>query len=121
MFCLVSLIYVNEKDFKESWRSFFVWLKERSLTGVRLIIGNKNLVMLETIPEVLSDASYYKRSHVFFYGNIFSVTSRNKMKAVAMMLKVIHAQENKEAEHEKARQVAEKLRKMKLSSAAKKL
>ena len=43
------------------------------------------------------------------------------MKAVAMMLKVIHAQENKEAEHEKARQVAEKLRKMKLSSAAIKL
>lgn len=38
-----------------------------------------------------------------------------------MMLKVIHAQENKEAEREKARQVAEKLRKMKLSFVAKKL
>ena len=76
--------------------------------------------MLKTIPEVLSDA-HYQRSPVFFYRNIFSVTSRNKMKAVAMMLKVIHAQENKEAEREKARQVAEKLRKMKLSFVAKKL
>ena len=40
------------KEDRESWRSFFVWLKERGLTGVRLIIGDKNLGMLETIPEV---------------------------------------------------------------------
>ena len=44
------------KEDKESWRSFFVWLKERGLTGVRLIIGDKNLGMLETIPEVFPDA-----------------------------------------------------------------
>lgn len=36
------------KEDKESWRSFFVWLKERGLTGVRLIIGDKCLGMLET-------------------------------------------------------------------------
>ena len=35
------------KEDRESWRSFFVWLKERGLTGVRLIIGDKNLGMLE--------------------------------------------------------------------------
>lgn len=38
-----------------------------------------------------------------------------------MMLKAIHAQESKESAREKARQVAEKLKEMKLSSAAKKL
>ena len=108
------------KEDKESWRSFFVWLKERGLTGVRLIIGDKNLGMLETIPEVFPDARY-QRCTVHFYRNIFSVTPRNKMKAVAMMLKAIHAQESKEAAREKARQVAEKLKEMKLSSAAKKL
>ena len=43
------------KEDRESWRSFFVWLKERGLTGVRLIIGDKNLGMLETIPEVFPD------------------------------------------------------------------
>ena len=31
------------KEDRESWRSFFVWLKARGLTGVRLIIGDKNL------------------------------------------------------------------------------
>ena len=46
------------KEDRESWRSFFVWLKERGLTGVRLIIGDKNLGMLETIPEVFPDARY---------------------------------------------------------------
>ena len=107
------------KEDRESWRSFFVWLKERGLTGVRLIIGDKTLGMLETIPEVFPDARY-QRCTVHFYRNIFSVTPRKKMKAVAMMLKAIHAQESKEAAQEKASQVAEKLREMKLGSAAKK-
>jgi transposase-like protein len=108
------------KEDKDSWRSFFVWLKERGLEGVRLIIGDKNLGMLETIPEVFPDARY-QRCTVHFYRNIFSVTPRNKMKAVSMMLKAIHSQESKEAARAKAVQVAEKLREMKLSAAAKKL
>ncbi len=78
------------KEDKESWSSFFVWLKERGLTGVRLIIGDKNLGMLETIPEVFPDACY-QRCTVHFYRNIFSVTPRNKMKTIAMMLKAIYA------------------------------
>lgn len=108
------------KEDRESWRSFFVWLKERGLSGVRLIIGDKNLGMLETIPEVFP-AARYQRCTVYFYRNLFYVTPRKKKKAVAMMLKAIHAQESKEAAREKARQVAAKLQEMKLTSAAKKL
>lgn len=108
------------KEDRESWRSFFVWLKERGLTGVRLIIGDKNLGMLETIPEVFPEARY-QRCTVHFYRNIFSVTPRNKMKAVALMLKAIHSQESKEAAREKAIRVAEKLKAMKLAKAAQKV
>ena len=43
------------------------------------------------------------------------------MKAVSMMLKAIHSQESKEVAREKAAQVAEKLKEMKLSATAKKL
>ena len=43
------------------------------------------------------------------------------MKTVALMLKAIHAQESKEAAREKASQVAEKLRAMKLAKAARKV
>ena len=42
------------------------------------------------------------------------------METVDLMLKAIHAQENKEAARGKAIQVAEKLRTMKLAKAAKK-
>ena len=108
------------KEDRESWRSFFVWLKERGLTGVRLVIGDKNLGMLETVAEIFPDARY-QRCTVHFYRNIFSVTPRNKVKTVAMMLKAVHAQENKEAAREKASQIIRKLREMKLSRAAQKV
>lgn len=96
-----------------------MWLKERGLAGVRLIIGDKCLGMLESIPEVFPDAKY-QRCTVHFYGNIFSATPRNKMKEVSMLLKSIHAQECKTSAKEKAKQLADKLREMKLISAAKK-
>lgn len=108
------------KEDRESWRIFFVWLKERGLAGVRLIIGDKCLGMLESIPEVFPDAKY-QRCTVHFYRNIFSATPRNKMKEVSMLLKAIHAQECKTSAKEKVKQVADKLREMKLTSAAKKL
>lgn len=43
------------------------------------------------------------------------------MKTAALMLKAIHAQENKEAAREKALQMAEKLKAMKLAKATKKV
>lgn len=43
------------------------------------------------------------------------------MKAISMVLKAIHSQESRKATREKAAQVAEKLKEMKLSAAAKKL
>lgn len=89
------------KEDKESWRSFFVWLKERGLTGVRLVIGDKSLGMLESVSEVFPE-SKYQRCTVHFYRNVFSVTPRKRMKTVAMMLKAIHAQESKQAARDKA-------------------
>lgn len=107
------------KEDKESWRSFFVWLRERVLNGVRLIIGDVPL-MLEIIPEVFP-AVRYQRCTVHVHRNIFSVTPRNRMKTVFMMLKTIHSQESKETAREKDRFIAEKIREMKFSSATKKL
>lgn len=108
------------KEDKESWHSFFVWLKERGLSGVRLIIGDKSLGMLESVSEVFPEAKY-QRCTVHFYRNVFSVTPRKRMKTVAMMLKAIHAQESKQAARDKAIQVIKQLKELKLSEAAKKL
>lgn len=108
------------KEDHESWKSFFVYLKERGLSGVRLVIGDKCLGMLESIPEVFPEARY-QRCTVHFYRNIFSITPRMKMQEVTRMLKAIHSQEDKQAAREKAKMVVDKLREMKLSTAAKKL
>ena len=108
------------KEDRESWLNFFTWLKGRGLAGVRLIIGDKCLGMLESIPVVFPEAKY-QRCTVHFYRNVFTVTPKTKMKQVTLMLKAIHAQESKEAAQEKAVSIAAKLREMKLLSAAKKV
>ena len=108
------------KEDKASWKEFFQWLKSRGLEGVRLIIGDKCLGMLEAAAEVFPQAKY-QRCTVHFYRNVFSVVPRSKMKTVAKMLKAIHAQESKAASREKAKQVAETLRAMKLKEAAAKV
>ena len=108
------------KEDKASWRSFFRWLKSRGLEGVRLVIGDRCLGMMEAAAEVYPDAKY-QRCTVHFYRNVFSVTPRGRMKIVAKMLKAIHAQESKKAAREKAVQVVEAMRGMKLKEAAKKV
>lgn len=108
------------KEDLESWKNFFVWLKSRGLSGVKLIIGDKALGMVEAIAQVFPGAKY-QRCIVHFYRNVFSVVPNHKVKEVAKMLKAIHASEDRDAAREKAKAVAEKLRQMKLSSAAKKV
>ena len=108
------------KEDKASWNNFFRWLKERGLEGVRLVIGDKCIGMMEAAQEVFPE-SKYQRCTVHFYRNVFSATPRRCMKLVAKMLKAIHAQESKDAAREKAKQVAESLRAMKLPEAAKKV
>jgi putative transposase len=99
---------------------FFKWLKGRGLEGVKLIVGDKCLGMLEAVGEVYPEAKY-QCCIVHFYRNVFSVVPRSKAKLVAKMLKAIHAQESKAASMIKAKAVADELRAMKLPEAAKKI
>ena len=108
------------KEDKASWVNFFQWLKSRGLDGVKLIVGDKCLGMLEAVGEVFPDAKY-QRCTVHFYRNVFSVVPRSKVKLVAKMLKAIHAQESKKAAREKAKAVVAQLKEMKLKEAAKKV
>lgn len=108
------------KEDSESWLSFLVSLKARGLSGTRLFIGDKCLGLLDAINTVFPDAKY-QRCTVHFYRNVFTVVPRGKVKAVAAMLKAIHAQEDRVASLEKAQAVIAKLREMKLKEAAKKV
>ena len=108
------------KEDKSSWVSFFQWLRGRGLEGVKLIVGDKCLGMLEAVGEVFPEAKY-QRCVVHSYRNVFSVVPKSKVKNVAKMLKAIHAQESKKASREKAMAVVAELKSMKLPEAAKKV
>ena len=108
------------KEDTESRRNFFVWLKSRGLSGVKLITGDKALGMVEAIGEVFP-AAKYQRCTVHFYRNVMSVTPKHHIKEVAKMLKAIHAREDKDAALQKAAGVVEKLRSMHLAKAAEKV
>ena len=108
------------KEDKANWVSFFQWLHGRGLDGVKLIVGDKCMGMLEAVGEVFPDAKY-QRCTVHFYRNVFSVVPKSKVKIAAKMLKAIHAQESKKASREKAKAVVAELRTMKLKEAAKKV
>ena len=60
------------KEDKASWVSFFQWLRGRGLDGVKLIVGDKCMGMLEAVGEVFPDAKY-QRCTVHFYRNVFPV------------------------------------------------
>ena len=60
----------------------------------------------------------WQRCVVHFYRNVWTAVPTGKVKEVAAMLKAVHAQEDRQAATEKARQIVEKLRAMKLARAA---
>ena len=105
------------KEDKEGWTNFLRNLKNRGLSGVRLIVSDKSLGLVESIGDFYPNA-LWQRCVVHFYRNVFSAVPRGKMKDVAAMLKAIHAQEDKAAAMEKTESVAVKLETMKLAKAS---
>ena len=88
------------KEDKAGWSGFLKHLKERGLTGVRLIISDACLGLAESAAEFFPDACW-QRCVVHFYRNVFSHVPRPKMREVAAMLKAIHANKDAVAAREK--------------------
>ncbi len=72
------------KEDKASWVNFFQWLKNRGLDGVKLIVGDKCLGMLEAVGEVFPDAKY-QRCTVHFYRNVVGEADRIENQMVVNM------------------------------------
>lgn len=107
----------GHKEDKAGWLGFLKDLRKRGLAGVRLMISDACLGLVESIAEVFPDADW-QRCVVHFYRNVFSHVPRGKMREVAAMLKAIHAQESREAAEDKSGDVVRKLKAMKLKAAA---
>ena len=107
----------GHKEDKSGWSGFLAHLKKRGLKGVKLMISDACLGLVESTGEYYPEADW-QRCTVHFYRNVFSHVPSNKVKQVAMMLKAIHAQESLKTAQEKADQVVSDLRSMRLSKAA---
>lgn len=105
------------REDKESWLRFLRYLKDRGLKGVRLMVGDKCLGLLEAIKEIFPE-TLYQRCMVHFMRNVLCDVPRTRGKEVGAMLKAIFAQEDKAACLKKAEEVAQKLQTTKLKSAA---
>ena len=110
-------IVEGAKEDKAGWSQFLRHLKERGLKGVELFISDACLGLVESLGEFYPETRW-QRCIVHFYRNIFSFVPKGKVQDVALMLKAIYAQEDKEAAQQKAVQVCEKLKAMKLQRAA---
>ena len=106
------------KEDKESWVGFLRYLKTRGLKRIDMIISDKSLGLVESIPDFYPEAKW-QRCVVHYYRNVFSLVPHGQRKEVATMLKAIHAQENLEEATKKKDQIAKKLENMKLGKAAK--
>ena len=105
------------KEDTESWRAFLRQLKERGLRGVRLVISDKCLGLVEALGEFYPEAAW-QRCVVHFYRNVMRVVPTGKVREVLALLKAVHAQEDREAARVKAEQVVAKLEGMRLGKAA---
>ena len=92
-------------------------LKSQGLSGVQMFISDACLGLVESLGDFYPEA-LWQRCVVHFYRNVFSYVPRGKMEEVSLMLKAIHASENKEAARAKAKEVIKKLKEMRLGSAA---
>lgn len=110
----------GSKEDKSGWSNFLTYLKSRGLKNVKLFISDKCLGLVESIYEYYPDAKW-QRCIVHFYRNVFSVVPKGRVREVAVMLKAIHAQENREEAMRKAESVSAKLKTMKLAKASEKV
>ena len=114
-----EILAVSEgaKEDTASWTNFLREMKQRGLKGVALFVSDKCLGLVENLADFFPEAKW-QRCVVHFYRNVWTAVPTGKVKEVAAMLKAIHAQEDAKAAKEKALQVVEKLRVMRLAKAA---
>lgn len=107
----------GHKEDRSGWSSFLEHLKKRGLKGVKLIISDACMGLVESASDYYPDADW-QRCVVHFYRNIFSHVPSGKVKQVAVMLKAIHAQESLDAAKEKVQKIVNELYDMKLRKAS---
>ncbi|HPS53764.1 MAG TPA: IS256 family transposase, partial [Phycisphaerae bacterium] len=77
------------KEDEQSWLAFLRHLKKRGLNGVRLVISDKCLGLVEALGEVFPNTDW-QRCTVHWYRNVLSKVPSDRKKEGAAILKAIH-------------------------------
>ncbi|MGA5703043.1 IS256 family transposase [Peterkaempfera bronchialis] len=89
-------VMVGDSETEVFWTEFLRHLRERGLTGVRLVIGDHHLGLVKAIRKVMLGAAY-QRCRVHFLRNVFAVISKEAGEMVAATIRTIFAQPTAEA------------------------
>ncbi|MDF3294437.1 IS256 family transposase, partial [Streptomyces silvisoli] len=89
-------VMVGDSESEASWTEFLRSLRERGLTGVRLVIGDHHSGLVKAIRKVMIGAAY-QRCRVHFLRNVFAVISKDAGEMVAATIRTIFAQPTTEA------------------------
>lgn len=113
----ILAVQEGSKEDSASWLEFFRHLKCRGLSGVRLVVSDKCLGVVEAAASVYPEA-LWQRCVVHFERNVLTAVPREKAREVGAMLRAIYGSEDRVAAESKAEQVATKLEGMRLSTSA---
>ncbi|MFE7976142.1 IS256 family transposase [Streptomyces shenzhenensis] len=83
-------LMVGDSETEVFWTEFLRSLRERGLTGVRLVIADHHSGLVKAIRKVMLGAAY--RCRVHFLRNVFAVISKDSGEMVAATIRTIFAQ-----------------------------
>lgn len=89
-------VMVGDSETEVFWTQFLRSLRERGLTGVRLVIGDHHAGLVKAIRKVMLGAAY-QRCRVHFLRNVFGVISKEAAEMVAATIRTIFAQPTADA------------------------
>jgi putative transposase len=84
-------LMVGDSETEVFWTEFLRHLRERGLTGVRLVIADHHSGLVKAIRKVMLGAAY-QRCRVHFLRNVFAVISKDAAEMVAATIRTIFAQ-----------------------------
>jgi putative transposase len=89
-------VMVGDSETEVFWTHFLRHLRERGLTGVRLVIGDHHSGLVKAIRKVMLGAAY-QRCRVHFLRNVFGVIGKDAAEMVAATIRTIFAQPDADA------------------------
>ncbi|MFJ9753265.1 IS256 family transposase, partial [Streptomyces chartreusis] len=101
-------VMVGDSETEAFWTEFLRHLRERGLSGVRLVIGDHHSGLVAAIGKVMLGAAY-QRCRVHFLRNVFGVIDKHAGEMAAATIRTIFAQSGKSAVRAQVDTVADML------------